>query len=84
MGMGSALCGVAYHVFGTTVYIISAIIWVFIFVYVSETLTYPTSGVNGILRMSRRSLLRIANLDMETLCYLVMTYKKPNFRSTSL
>jgi hypothetical protein len=47
MGMGSALCGVAYHVFGTTsVYIISAIIWVFIFVYVFETLTYPTSGVN--------------------------------------
>jgi hypothetical protein len=66
------------------IYIISAIIWVSIFVYVFETLTYSTSGVNGILRRSRSSLLRIANLDIETLCYLVMTYKKPKFRSTSL
>jgi len=68
MEMGSALHGVAYHVSGTiSVHIISAIIWVFTFVYVFEIFTYPTSGVNGILRRSRSSLLRIANLDIESL-----------------
>jgi len=83
MEMGSALCGVAYHVSGTiSVHIISAIIWVFIFVYVFEIFTYPTSGVNGILRRSK-FLIAYSQFGYRIACYLVVTYKKPKFRSTS-